>query len=372
MRALVLRAAVATVLLGTVTAAFAAQPGGPDLRSGASVVSGPETLRVAYLGDNDGYALAFRPDGAQYDRWYSTGTRLLVRWSPGFATDWRADWLGEGRPRWLATAALNQIIDTPRDLALVFADELQGDRPYAGWLALSGGLDVVVHRAPLLAGAPSVRSAYAQAGLELYAGVQGPWSLAGWTQSTSHFISNGFDAAHGRFAPPRGWGHAEVRHGAALDASAFVELPLVALDTAGPGWLEGTGARPALTWSTAARADLGTTVGALALNTTLTAGLLGDPLAQADAKTPVAVAFYARGEARAVGWNQAITGPLLEGVNTAKPRRWVGELSAGVVVRVAWFELHYAQVYRTNELATLEPGLRTGQLLGQVDLALVF
>lgn len=358
------------LFLGIVASvAQASQPYTPEERGGAPVLTGDERARVSYLGDNDGYALAFRPDGFQYDRWFTTGTKGLLRWAPGLT--WTVPWLGDGAPRWLATVAVNQVIATPRSIELASADELLGDRPYAGWLAVSGALDAVVARAPWLGGL-GARCSYAQAGLELYAGVNGPWSLSGWTQSTSHFVSNGFSVRHGQFSPPQGWGRAEVRNAAALDASGFVELPVLALDTAPPGWLGPTGVRPGVLWSVAARLDVGTTLDAAALNTTLTAGLLGDPLGRSTRTVPFALFVYARAEGRAVPWNRLISGGLIEGTNGARPEPWVGELSAGVVLRVPYFELHYAQLYRTNEVATLQPALRTGQLIGQVDLTIVW
>jgi hypothetical protein len=364
------RSAWLALVVGLVaTAAQASQPFTPEERGGAPVLSGDERGRFGYLGDNDGYALAFRPDGFQYDRWFSTGTKALFRWAPELA--WTAARLGDGAPRWLATVAVNQVIATPRSIAIASADELLGDRPYAGWLALSGALDAVAARAPWLGGS-SARCSYAQAGLELYAGVNGPWSLAGWTQSTSHFVSNGFSAKHGQFSPPQGWGRAEVRNGVALDASGFVELPVLAIDAAPPRWLVPAGVRPGVLWSVAGRLDVGTTLDAAALNTTLTAGLLGDPLGRSARTVPFALFVYARAEGRAVAWNRLISGELIEGANGARPEHGVGELSAGLVLRVLDFELHYAQLYRTNEVATLEPGLRTGQLIGQVDLTIVW
>ncbi len=360
---------IVVALVGLAATASASQPYTPEERGGAPVLTGGERARFGYLGDNDGYALAFRPDGFQYDRWFSTGTKALFRWSP--ALEWRVPWLGDGAPRWLATVALNQVIATPRSIALASADELLGDRPYAGWLALSGALDAVAARRPLLGGGDA-RCAYAHAGIEVYAGVNGPLSLAGWTQSTSHFVSNGFSVRHGQFAPPQGWGRAEVRNGPALDASGFLELPLVARDADAPRWLEPTAVRPGLLWSVAARGDLGTTLVAGALNTTVTAGLLGDPLGRATRAVPLALFVYARGEGRAVAWNRLISGELVEGLNGARPERFVGEVSAGLVLRVPYFELHYAQLYRTNEVATLDSAQRTGQLIGQVDLTIVW
>jgi hypothetical protein len=120
------------------------------------------------------------------------------------------------------------------------------------------------------------------------------------------------------------------------------------------------------------RVDAGGFLDAQALNTIVLAGLLGDPLDRLSARLPAALFVFARAEGRHVSWNASIQRPLIDGSVAATIAPWVGEVAVGAALRVWRLEISYSQIFRTNETASLPAELRTGQLLGQWSLALVF
>lgn len=344
--------------------ASAGQPLAPELRGGASVLSGAEGFRLQYQGDNDGYALAFDPTGAQYDRWFSTATHLLVRGS----LDPVRFRIG-GPARLLVSASLDQAIHTPRSIEVVDSSELNGDRPYSGWLAGQVALDLLVPRPE--AGALG----YSQLGASIFVGTLGAWSLAGFTQKTSHWISRGGapSTPGGQFPDPKGWdGSANAVGGVTADVSVFAETTIATASASTPAWLSFTSAFPGLLVLLGGRGDAGGALVAAAVNATVIAGLVGDPVQPKTSRFPLSAWVYARGEARAVAWNATIQQPLVDGTPGARAEALVGEISAGVVARFGVVELAYAQLWRTNEIASLPPASRTGQLIGQVVIALVF
>src|SRR4051812_18660963 len=167
---------LATALFLASTTALAAEPFALELRGGASVLSSPESFRLYYLGDNDSLPPLIAPTtGLPYDRWYSASTMLGMRWAlqPGVLHL-------PPTARVLLSASLGQNIYTPRTAMIATEDELQGDRPYSGWLKGSLGLDVLLPNAPLAFARGS--RAYSHLSLDLHGGTQGPWSFAGWTQ----------------------------------------------------------------------------------------------------------------------------------------------------------------------------------------------
>ncbi len=342
--------------------ASAAQPFALELRGGASVLAGPESLRVEYLGDNDSLGWATAPNGLPYDRWVTNGTKLFTRW-PVAPPAWLP-----AESRLLLGWSLGQNIYTPRTAHLETVAELEGDRPYSGCLAGSFTADVVLPKSPLAftsGGAP-----YTELGLEVSAGTQGPWSFAGLVQHTAHFA---YLKLQGHDMPPiQGWGVAETAPGLTADLSAYAETSLASLEWKGPAFLSVLGSRPGLHWLAGGRLDAGSLLVAQSVSTTVLAGLLGDPLARRPARLPVAAFLYARAEGRHVGWNASIERPVVDGTVVAAREPWVGEVAVGAVLRLWVVEVGYSQVYRTNETASLPAPLRSGQLLGQWSLAVVF
>lgn len=355
-------ALVAALALVPVTAA-AGQPHALESRGGASVLSGPEAFRVGHVGANDSIGMVISPSGLPFDRWFTTATQLLARWPVDPATVG----LAPGSSRLLVAASVGQNIYTPRNAELEAVSELAGDRPYSGWLAASFGADLVLGAAPLAVtggGTP-----YTQLGLDLYAGAVGPWSGAGAVQHNAH---HAWRVVAGREMPRiKGWGVAETAPGLAVDVSAHAETSLAALELPAPAWMSWSGGRLALHWRTGARADVGSTLLAGAATTTLLAGWVGDPLARRSASVPLVAYLYLRGEGRAVAWNATIDAPLVDGSVAAAHAPFVGEVSAGALVRVWRLELSWAHVYRTGEVASLPAPLRTGQLLWQWSVAYV-
>ncbi len=352
----------AAVLFLAARAALASQPFALELRGGASVLSGQESFRLYFLGDNDSLPPLIAPNGHPFDRWYSASTMLATR----FALPAQSMKLPEGS-RVLLTTSLGQNIYTPRTATISTADELQGDRPYSGWLELSAGVDVLLPSAPFAftrGGLP-----YTHLSLDLRGGAQGPWSFAGWTQFHAHHLP---EIASGQPLPPvPGWGLIETRPGLTADVSAFVETTLASLDAVPPGWMDWSGSRAQLQWMAGASAHAGSMLVAGALHTTLIAGWMGDPLARDPAFIPLAGYAYLRGEVRRVGYNATIDRAIMDGTVVARHEPWVAEVSMGVVLRVWRLEASAGPVYRTNEVATLQDGLRSGQLIWQASASYV-
>lgn len=352
----------ALALLLTAHTALASQPFALELRGGASVLSGPESLRLYYLGDNDSLPPQIAPDGHPYDRWYSASTMLGVRWALApellrLPKDARV----------LLSASLGQSIYTPRTATIATKDELRGDRPYSGWLKASAGLDVLLPFAPLAfihGGQP-----YSHLSLDLHGGAQGPWSLAGWTQQHASHLP---ELVSGQPLPSEvGWGNIETRPGLSADVSAFAETTLISLGAAPPSWMEWSGSRPSFHWMAGLSGHAGGMLLAGAAHTTITAGWTGDPLGRDRASVPTAAYAFARAEIRRVGYNATIDAPILDGSVVARHEPWVDELAFGVVLRAWRLEASAGPVFRTHETATVWDGFRAGQLIWQGSVSYV-
>ncbi|HYV47193.1 MAG TPA: lipid A-modifier LpxR family protein [Myxococcaceae bacterium] len=343
--------------------ALASQPYALELRGGASVLSGQESFRFYYLGDNDSVGPLMNPaTGLNYDRWYSCSTLLGLRWTLN------PEWLHlPSDSRVLLSTTLGQNIYTPRTAMIASEDELQGDRPYSGWLRGSVGLDVLLPNAPLAftrGGRP-----YSHLSLDLNGGTQGPWSFAGWVQFHAHNLGT---MATGQSLPTEvGWGVVETKPGLAIDVSAFAETSLASLEAPTPSWMEWSGGHPTLSWMVGTSAYAGSMLLSNALHTTLTAGWTGDPLARDRAFIPWAAYVFIRGEARGVWYNATIDGPLLDGAVVARHAPFRAELAAGGVMRFWRLEGSYSAVYRTNEVASLQRNLQVGQLIWQLSVSYV-
>jgi hypothetical protein len=158
---------------------------------------GPKLLGVGVYGEND----VGRSDSS-----YTQGARLqmLLALPPRWTADWqslqdcsRLDELHQ--PCLLVTIALGQSIYTPGNIK---TPELQPhSRPYAGWLYLAPGAQVLGQWTPLedvrLLGRPVDFGAE----FDLPMGVVGPRSLAEHAQSWAHWTF-----AHGAVRP-KGWDH---------------------------------------------------------------------------------------------------------------------------------------------------------------------
>jgi hypothetical protein len=354
-----------TLLLALLVSATAAAspPFALELRGGAPVVSGPESFRFFFLGDNDSLPPLIAPDGQPFDRWYSSSTKLGGRWAL------KPEWLHlpEGS-RAMFSAGLGLNMYTPRSAHIATVDELQGDRPYSGWLQGSAGLDVVLDAAPLA----FVRSGrpYTHLSLDLSVGALGPWSQAGWLQYHAHNMYRSFT---GEAWPAMiGWSAIETRPSLSLDATAFAETALASIAGEAPSWMGWFGGRPSLHWLMGATACAGSALVAGSLHTTVLAGWMGDPLAPKNALVPLAAYGFARGELRRVGYNATIDGPIIGGGAVARHEPWVGEVALGAVLRVWRAEVSLGPVYRTNEVATLPQGLKSGQLIWQGSVSYLY
>jgi hypothetical protein len=126
-----------------------------------------------------------------------------------------------------------------------------------------------------------------------------------------------------------------------------------------------------------ARVDVGGMVDAAGLGLETRFGLAQSDLPPApDAvRTPVPFELYlwGRAQGRYVAYTRFIEGELLHGVrNEARPERWGGELSAGVVVRLFVFELVGANQWRRGELRPGPASARAVHNFGSVRLAFLF
>lgn len=344
--------------------AFAGEPYAFEARGSPGVVSGKERFRVSYLGENDSLGFVIAPNGLPYDRWFTTGTHLQFRWEKTAST------FGflPANARLLLTAGLAHDIYTPRNAEIESIAELDGDRPYSGWLAAQLGAEVVLDSSPLAL----VRTgrAWTHFTLDGSVGALGPWSLAGPIQYHAHFEYLRFQ---GKPMPPvKGWGVAETAPGIVADVSAFADTSLIAAAWSAPSALAWTGSRPQLHLRLGARADAGLFQVAAGPNVTLLAGWMSDALSPEDVRVPVALYLYARGDLRFVAWNASIDRELLDGTVAARSAPLVSEVAAGLVLRVWMLEVSWSHAFRTNETATLPAELRTGQLLWHWTAAVIW
>lgn len=344
-----------------VIAIAAGHPGALELRGGPYPFTGASDVRIEHDGANDsiGWASPGRvhgDDGVAFDRWFSNEMSLGVR-----ARVDAPAWLPEGS---LAHASfgVGQVMYTPRDVHVVDSAALRGDRPYSGWLAAHAGIDALLPAAPIAF--VDDGAAFTHAGLTLFGGASGPWSFAGPTQHAIHHMHL---IARGEPLPPIvGRGVAETIPTAAFDASAFVDTSLLSLGG-------DVGAGPGLAWLAGTRSDAGAMLIAQTVTTTIAAGWLHSPREISRSDAPFAAFVVAHAEARGVLHNGAIETAVIEtGRVVADAEPVVVEASAGFVVRAWNAELSGSHGWRSNEVASLAPELKTGQWLWSWRAALLF
>lgn len=342
------------LLCSTATMAHAGLPLGSELRGGAPIVSGPETTRAQNLVDNDSFSLLVPENLADHDRWFTHGHTALLR---------QRVQLTPSASTW-AQASLGQAIYTPSKLRTSRATQLKGDRPFAGWLAGSAGAeharrDCLVD-SPLCDGSAN-GFGYSHIGAQLMLGTTGAWSLAGVMQRSSHWLS--------RSLQPRGWDDVVEPAGVAVDTVYFGEGDIIALH----GESTFAGSTPALHLRLGTTVEAGSRRTSLAGNTTVLAGLMGDPIRTIyGVDIPVAVYLQWRSSLKAVAYDTSIDARVSPTVSPSVAAPVVFETAASIVVRVGPIESSFGQGYTSNQIASLPLHRQTGQFTGQCSLSLLW
>jgi hypothetical protein len=349
-----MRAFFLALLCLTSTMARAGLPLGSELRGGAPVVSGAETSRVQILVDNDSFSLVVPENLADHDRWFTHGHSALLRQRLQL-TPTESTW---------AQASLGQAIYTPNELRTSRATQLKGDRPFAGWLAGSAGAeharrDCLVD-SPLCDGSAN-GFGYSHVGAQLMLGTTGAWSLAGVMQRSSHWLS--------RSLQPRGWDRVVEPAAIAVDTALFGEGDIIALHAANAI----AGSTPAFHLRLGTTIEAGSRRTSLAGNTTLLAGLMGDPIRTIHGvDLPVAIYLQWRTSLKAVAYDTSIDARVSPTVSPSVAAPVVLETAASIVVRVGPIEGSFGQGYTSNQVASLPLHRQTGQFTGQCSLSLLW
>jgi hypothetical protein len=341
----------------TSTAAIAGLPLASELRGGAPIVSGSETDRVQILVDNDSFSLVIPENIADHDRWFTHGHTALFR---------RRLQLTSTSSTW-AQGSLGQAIYTPNELRTARAAGLRGDRPFAGWLAASVGgeharRDCLIDS--VLCDGSADGFGYSHVGGQLLLGTTGTWSLAGVVQRSSHWLS--------RSLQPRGWDDVVEPAGIAIDTVVFGEGDLIALHGANVI----AGSRPALHLRLGTTIEAGSRRTSLAGNTTVQAGLMGDPMHNAlptpGVDLPVAVYLQWRSSLKALAYDTSIEARVHPDVAPSVAAPVVFDTAASIVVRVGPIEGSFGQGYISNQMASLPRARQTGQFTAQCSLSLLW
>jgi hypothetical protein len=261
-----------------------------------------------------------------------------------------------------------QNIYTPHTAYVDTRAELGGDRPYSGVLGLSAGLEWVFDNGPFVTAPRTLRASHL--GVEAMGATLGPWSFAGDMQYYAH---NTHLRVSGKPWPPRpGWGKIETAPRLLAGIGAFAETTVLGGSVAAPGFLDFTGGEPGWVWRLGATADVGSWSTNGGVTSELLAGWLGDPLARRTTWIPVVGYLSLRSAARGVLYNATIDGALLDGPSPAESSPLVFDVQVGALLRVAWLELSLFNVYRSNEVRSLERELSSGQVIWRLAAAAVF
>ena len=292
---------------------------------------------------SEGFTLNFQAEneffivGQNSDRYYTQGLQFSVLSPPTRPPAWlepvRQSGLflekSDARFRW--GGALGQNIYTPEDLTL--ADPDPRDRPYAGWMYLSGSM--------------TTYSAGELNTLELQVGLVGPSALGGWAQNNWHKHVNHIPEA-------QGWGHElkdEVAF-AVIGERKWRPTPLWP-DKTGPISLQQT-------------SHVALALGTLHTSAAAGAGLMFGKVPQGDfgppriRPGPGGAPFYqggrewglygfANAEARLVARDLFLDGNTFRSSRSVDKRALVYEAQVGASFRWRWLRLAHAYVWRTEE-----------------------
>lgn len=350
-----MRACVLFLLCATTsTPAFAGLPLASELRGGAPLVSGAETTRLQILVDNDSFSLVVPENLADHDRWFTHGHTALLRHRVQ-RTSTSSTWL---------RASLGQAIYTPNELRTARAEDLNGDRPFAGWLA--GGVggehawrDCLIDS--VLCDGSVDGFGTTHVGAQLLAGTTGTWSLAGVMQRSSHWLS--------RSLQPRGWDDVVEPAGLAVDTVLFGEGDVLAVHGANTI----AGSTPALHLRLGTTIEAGSRRTSFSGNSTVLAGLMGDPIRTVDnVDLPVAVYVQWRSSLKAIAYDTSIDARVDPDVAPSVAEPVVFDTTAALVVRVGPIEGSFSQGYTSNQIASLPRHRQTGQFTGQCSLSLLW
>jgi Uncharacterized protein conserved in bacteria (DUF2219) len=324
--------------------------------------------------ENDVFGLTRRSDN-----FYTQGLRVGARWAPrsGFR------FVHEDGASELWGFEFGQNIYTPSDISLTDLAVLRRDRPYAGYLYVGPTWDLRWLRNPiptwarLRAGPDETDDAFSSA---IHAAVRigqtGPIALGGPVQTGFHQLLR----ANGNPSQPLpvGWGIYETADVRSVDATADYAADWVRLSTP-VAWAcltTATGSRLAVRVSPATRLDFGGIVDAAGLGIEARIGLVEAdvPLvATSRPRVPMQLYLWGGAHGRYVAYNRLIEGRLLDGVETEiGMRRWVGDLTAGVVLRIFVLELVAAQQWRSAEIRPIPAGTSTTHNFGSFQVSFLF
>jgi hypothetical protein len=335
--------------------------------------------------ENDAFGIS-RPT----DNYYTQGLQLGARWRPPPA--WRRvhcdpessrEWR-EGCELW--GFELGQNIYTSTDITATDLSVLVHDRPYAAYLYVGPTFlarlpwDPIPPSARLMAGQDEGEELFGSAlSLSLRFGQTGPKALGDGIQTGFHTLLN---EVNGNSAEdmPAGWGIYETRNVFSLDATAALSPAWIRLSTPVGRLGEVSGSRLALRASPGARIDLGGVIDAAELSLEARLGLMSDDVGRGRFRLPIDpewlhLELYLWGKAagRFVAYNRLIEGALLHGVHTqVHVARWVGDLTAGLVVRAGVFEAAVVQQWRTAEFHPVPGGGPRIDNFGSIRLGFLF
>ncbi|HSN89756.1 MAG TPA: lipid A-modifier LpxR family protein [Anaeromyxobacteraceae bacterium] len=317
----------------------------------------------------------------QSDNYYTQGLRLGARWKP------RADLRlvrQEGASE-LWGFELGQNIYTPNDIRLTDLGVLRRDRPYAGYLYVGPTFDLrwrwnpIPRWARIRAGAGETDEAFSSTlHLEARLGQTGPSALGGAVQTGFHVLLRDI-AGNDSQALPAGWRLYETANARSVDITVEYAADWIRIG-APVAWLNlthCTGSRLAVRVLPGARLDLGGIVDAAGLGLEARAGLaeadVGSPSATSRPRTPLELYLWGRAQGRFVAYSRLIEGRLLDGVTTEVGlRRWVGDVTAGLTLRVFALEFVAAQQWRTAEIEPLPAGTSATDNFGSFQISFLF
>jgi hypothetical protein len=333
------------------------------LASEPSEVPSGSSSRFAIEEENDALGVGSR----RTDQFYTQGLRISSRWATGdrLAT--------EGKE--LLGFAIGQNIYTPSDIRISDLEKLRHDRPYAGWLYAALLWDLLLDHGPpsLRAGEDAAGDGASALGFELALGTTGPRSGAGPVQTNFHRLLRDLSGDPASPPDPAGWSIYQTANRPTADVALRYQFDVAQASAALGEATAWTGSLLSFRVSPRARLDVGSMYDAVGLGLEVRAGLLAAAHRTSRPKLPLELYAFARVDGRYVAYNGFIEGPLRGGVTTLvsiAPR--VADLDVGLVSRVGAFELEYAQLWRTNELAGVPPGSRRIHDVGQVRVSFLY
>lgn len=327
----------------------------------------PDAARVSLDLINDAWATGL-------DEGFSSRFRLVGRFRP---------FIGRGLTgvvpaRWNVVAEYWSVaaqfdIYTPTNLDGDRVVEVIDDRPYAGYLSGTGGVDLVMRDSPITGAGHHFFSATIEMGLV------GPSTGAGAFQRSWHNWLRRTLNRNVTPRDPRGWGIYEIPDAFLIGVRARYEAEAFRKTWSDPSRLARTGAQPGAQMSGFTDCSLGTIRVTCDVGATFRAGLLPEIVGEgvlpisswAGRRPPKPLQAYLQtGVSMQVALFDAfLDGPVGMESFTAERREVNGTLHIGTVLRFGKFELFYRHMVTTRQIRRIpDLGVKVQQL-GQFILS---